>query len=174
MESFIHAHFVFAVTLGISHIGCYYISDLLEGLLQFVDEASENIPGTLENRTEPIRKCAEKARSANQPLFAVSLKLCYIVTTDFESLLDKSTTSGICLNGTGNYFGSKLIGDVYRIVNDQEFRQSAINARHCGVDYCTGNESSCDIHSSGPSYIIRQKNSYLILSLVLIMILIFV
>lgn len=104
---------------------------------------------------------------ANQPLFAVSLKLCFIGTSDFESALEKSKKSGICMNGTGNYFGSTLIGDVYRIVKEEEFQESAVNIRYCGINYCMDDDGSCNIHSGSSD--IRQISGFGILVILLIL-----
>ena len=161
-------HFCFAVA-GISHIGCYKLS-LLKGAVEYLEETSEHLTEDPSNRTEPIRKCAQSAHSINRPYFILALGLCYSGSNELQSYFDnEGVESGVCRNGTGNYYGSTLIGDVYYIEDDDKFEASSDRAENCGFDYCRNLNASCDIIYSGSNNITGTSNIALVLSLSLLL-----
>ena len=156
---------------GIKHVGCYKLSLLGEVLEYFAtSDPSTDDPF---NGTEPIRKCADRARLLNHPYFAVSLIFCFTGSNQLDGYLDdQRVQSTICRNGMGNYFGSILIGDLYRIENSQMFDESSTRVRNCGHNYCVNetlnSEGLCDEVYSGGTNCIGCASFVLLLSTIIV------
>ena len=135
------------ISQGLTHIGCYKLP--IDGELEFFENSEELLADNPLNRTDPIRKCGQVALENKYEYFAVALGLCY---SGSNALADYTSGghSQICINGTGNYFGSFSV-DVYHILDSEKFKTSSAGIDSCGSDYCMNNITCEDIYSSSMS-----------------------